>query len=107
MIAKKPKDCPKKEPCDIAGSKYCQILTRQRKEGYGCCEPAPICKSCGCSGNRSCGHDPIDKENLCALGPDLLCPCCDWHGKIEFDPNACQCKDEKGQPLNRCDECPR
>lgn len=25
----------------------------------------------------------------------------------DFDPNACQCKDEKGNPLNKCDECPR
>lgn len=24
-----------------------------------------------------------------------------------FDPNACQCKDENGNPLNQCYECPR
>ncbi len=49
----------------------------------------------------NCGHtwNPILKSGYC--------PKCNSQEKVEFDPNACQCKDENGQPLNRCDECPR
>jgi hypothetical protein len=26
---------------------------------------------------------------------------------LSGDPNACQCRDEDGAPLNQCNECPR
>lgn len=46
-----------------------------------------------------CGHtwNPIMKDGYC--------PNCNSQKK--FDANECQCKDENGQPLNQCDECPR
>jgi len=36
----------------------------------------PECEQCGCTGNESCGHEPVDKEWLCALRPDMRCSCC-------------------------------
>ena len=36
----------------------------------------PLCEECGCEGNMSCGHEPLDIKMLCALFDDLVCPCC-------------------------------
>ena len=50
----------------------------------------PACELCGCIGNESCGHEPLDKERLCALDALLICPCCRIdknHMKPEPDPN--------------------
>lgn len=35
------------------------------------------CEKCHCKGNSSCGHEPLDKDWLCTLKPNGLCPCCD------------------------------
>lgn len=34
------------------------------------------CERCGCEGNMSCGHKPLDKDKGCTLGRDFICPCC-------------------------------
>lgn len=35
---KRPKDCLKKDQsCAVENTKYCHVLTRLRKDGYGCC----------------------------------------------------------------------
>jgi hypothetical protein len=34
------------------------------------------CGKCGCLGNCSCGHEPLDEERGCALGPSEICHCC-------------------------------
>ena len=35
------------------------------------------CELCGCIGNATCGHDPLDSERMCTLDPvSLVCPCC-------------------------------
>jgi len=36
----------------------------------------PPCVTCGCTGNQSCGHEPLDEDMLCALWPDGVCGCC-------------------------------
>jgi len=37
-MKKKPKDCPKKDKiCPIMNTRFCAILTKLRKDGYGCC----------------------------------------------------------------------
>lgn len=35
------------------------------------------CQTCGCLGNESCGHEPLDPAKYCALTPALVCPCCE------------------------------
>jgi hypothetical protein len=32
------------------------------------------CIECGCSGNVSCGHEPLNED--CSLDQTLVCPCC-------------------------------
>ncbi len=39
-------------------------------------ETTPPCEVCGCTGNQSCGHEPLDKEVGCALPDGLICGCC-------------------------------
>jgi hypothetical protein len=34
------------------------------------------CSRCGCLGNMSCGHEPLDKEKCCTLDQLEVCPCC-------------------------------
>jgi hypothetical protein len=34
------------------------------------------CSRCGCLGNSSCGHEPLDKEKCCTLDQVGVCPCC-------------------------------
>jgi len=37
------------------------------------------CDFCGCTGNMSCGHEPVDKELCCTLVPvgcRWICGCC-------------------------------
>jgi len=34
------------------------------------------CARCGCVGNESCGHEPLDSTVLCTLGADDVCGCC-------------------------------
>ena len=34
------------------------------------------CEVCGCLGNASCGHDPLDSERCCTLDAVQTCPCC-------------------------------
>ena len=36
-----------------------------------------LCEQCGCTGNQSCGHEPLDKDLLCTiLQDDDTCGCC-------------------------------
>jgi len=42
------------------------------------------CETCGCEGNTSCGHEPIDARVLCALYPDGVCGCCKGVPKIKI-----------------------
>ena len=37
---------------------------------------AAPCGICGCVGNMSCGHEPLDKERCCTLDGAEVCPCC-------------------------------
>lgn len=39
-------------------------------------EPVVVCEECGCEGNESCGHEPVDPVWLCTLHPDMVCQCC-------------------------------
>lgn len=39
-------------------------------------EETAKCDKCGCTGNSSCGHEPLDKEECCTLKPSGICPCC-------------------------------
>jgi hypothetical protein len=34
------------------------------------------CARCGCMGNSSCGHEPLDMDKCCTLDRAELCPCC-------------------------------
>ena len=34
------------------------------------------CEECGCFGNASCGHEPVDKEMCCTLDSHMVCACC-------------------------------
>ena len=34
------------------------------------------CAVCGCLGNMSCGHEPLDLEKCCTLDGQEVCPCC-------------------------------
>jgi hypothetical protein len=34
------------------------------------------CWKCGCLGNCSCGHEPLDRERCCTLDAAEICPCC-------------------------------
>ena len=48
----------------------------------------PACVCCGCRGNMECGRpEPPDKEMLCALLPNGICPCC-WLGLNGKNPCA-------------------
>jgi hypothetical protein len=38
------------------------------------------CVECGCEGNESCGCFHVNESKGCALGSDLVCPCCDFLG---------------------------
>lgn len=40
------------------------------------------CGKCGCLGNCSCGHEPLDEEHGCTLGPAEICSCCRIKRKI-------------------------
>ena len=39
------------------------------------CSAVP-CAKCGCLGNCSCGHEPLDEEKGCTLNAAEICPCC-------------------------------
>ena len=34
------------------------------------------CAECGCLGNESCGHKPVDMDQCCTLDDVMVCPCC-------------------------------
>jgi len=36
----------------------------------------PPCQECFCLGNNECGHECLNKEQLCTLDDTLVCPCC-------------------------------
>ena len=44
-------------------------------------EENPPCVVCGCRGNMSCGHEPIDPEWMCALDRAGVCGCCNAEGR--------------------------
>ncbi len=42
------------------------------------------CEQCGCEGNETCGHSPLNEEFMCALMPhNTICPCCHALNKAE------------------------
>jgi hypothetical protein len=41
------------------------------------------CEKCHCKGNSDCGHEPINKDWLCTLMPNGLCPCCNYIEQLE------------------------
>lgn len=52
-------------------------------DGYGAQERQRVmteknveCIECGCTGNMSCGHEPLDGKNKCTLDSILVCHCC-------------------------------
>ena len=51
-------------------------MIEQKYEGVGNACETPLCEECGCAGNSSCGHDPLDDEMLCALDEAGFCGCC-------------------------------
>ena len=36
----------------------------------------PECVRCGCLGNSSCGHEPLNEKFGCALNRSGICYCC-------------------------------
>ncbi len=41
----------------------------------------PGCVVCGCLGNGSCGHAPLNPELCCTLDASGVCPCCNKAGR--------------------------
>jgi predicted RNA-binding Zn-ribbon protein involved in translation (DUF1610 family) len=65
---------------------------------------AMICEQCGAGGPVCAYSDQAEEawNSIKLRGMD------DYYLLVdERDANECQCKDEHGQPLNQCDECPR
>lgn len=42
----------------------------------GLFEQIQTCETCGCKGNMSCGHEPLNDYHGCALDQSLVCACC-------------------------------
>ena len=50
----------------------CQVVPDARATS----DPEAVaCSSCGCKGNRSCGHSTVPGRG-CELGDNMVCPCC-------------------------------
>ena len=46
------------------------------------------CARCGCKGNMSCGHEPLNKIECCTLDQEGVCPCCRMSEGIPIYPWA-------------------
>jgi hypothetical protein len=60
----------------------CQTVKSTKKGAVIMSKPC-TCEKCGCTGNSSCGAEPVDKENNCTLNQALICPCCEKLGREE------------------------
>jgi len=51
-------------------------MARDRAKDTAKNDEACPCEVCGCLGNESCGHDPLNPARCCSLDAVQTCPCC-------------------------------
>ena len=64
----------------------------------------PKCEECGCTGNTSCGHEPISTDVGCTLNDQMVCPCCQGAPDKECDHHWYPYIGREGK-YDRCQKC--